>query len=162
MEHLAWTNMIRVDVARRYFDNYVTAWNPRDAHHSNISIHRPPEEDPCLLDTSEIFNIDHLDDYEQLANRVQCHTRCSVHSCLRKKGSSYMCRYNAPWELQDQSKIFVNDKGHKKYEPTRNNDRLNFHNIPLLSIWCANVDCQLVLSRHAVLKYIAKYASKSE
>ena len=69
-----------------------------------------------------------------------------------------MCRYNAPWELQDQSKIFVNDKGHKKYEPTPNDNRLNVHNIPLLSIWRANVDCQSALSRHAVLKYIAKYA----
>ena len=73
-----------------------------------------------------------------------------------------MCRYNAPWELQDQSKMFVNEKGHKKYEPAHNDDRLNVHNIPLLSIWRANVDFQPVLSRHAVLKYIAKYASKSE
>ena len=73
-----------------------------------------------------------------------------------------MCRYNAPWQLQDQSKIFVNDKGHKKYEPAHNDDRLNVHNIPLLSIWRSNVDFQPILSRHAVLKYIAKYASKSE
>ena len=52
-----------------------------------------------------------------------------------------MCQYNAPWELQDESKIFVNDKGQKKYEPARNDDRLNVHNITLLSIWCDNVDC---------------------
>ena len=71
MEKLDWTDTIRVDAARRYFDNYVTAWNPCDAHHRNISIHRPLEQDPCLLDTSEIFNTDPLDDYEQLANRVQ-------------------------------------------------------------------------------------------
>ena len=29
-------------------------------------------------------------------------------------------------------------------------------------MWRANVDCQPVVSRHAVLKYIAKYASKAE
>ena len=29
-------------------------------------------------------------------------------------------------------------------------------------MWHANVYCQLVVSRHAVLKYIAKYASKVE
>ena len=73
-----------------------------------------------------------------------------------------MCRYNAPWELQDQSKIFVNDKGHKKYEPTHNDGELNVHNIPLLSMWCVNVDCQPLFSCRAVLKYIAKYASKAE
>ncbi|KAH9307979.1 hypothetical protein KI387_035890, partial [Taxus chinensis] len=32
----------------------------------------------------------------------------------------------------------------------------------MIYIWRANVDCQPVLSRHAVLKYIAKYASKAE
>ena len=30
----------------------------------------------------------------------------------------------------------------------------------MLSIWRANVDCQPVLSRDVVLKYISKYASK--
>ena len=30
----------------------------------------------------------------------------------------------------------------------------------MLSIWRDNVDCQPVLSRHVVLKYISKYASK--
>ena len=76
MEQLDLKDTIIVDAARRYFDNYVTAWNPRDAHHRdahhrNISIHRPLCEDPCLLDTSEIFNTNPLDDYEQLTNRVQ-------------------------------------------------------------------------------------------
>ena len=85
MEQLDWKDTIRVDVARQYFDNYVTTWNPHDSHHRNISIHRPLEEDPFLLDISEIFNTNTLDDYEQLANRVQRHTRCNVHSCLRKK-----------------------------------------------------------------------------
>ena len=32
----------------------------------------------------------------------------------------------------------------------------------MLSIWRANVDCQPVLSHHAVLSYISKYASKAE
>ena len=82
MEQLDWKDAIRVDAARRYFDNYVTAWNPHDAHHRSISINRPLQEYPFLLDTSEIFNTNPLDDYDQLANRVQCHTRCSVHSCL--------------------------------------------------------------------------------
>ena len=68
MEQLDWKDTIRVDAARKYFDNYVTTWNTRDAHHRNISIRRPLREDTCLLDTSEIFNTNPLHDYEQLAN----------------------------------------------------------------------------------------------
>ena len=44
MEQLDWKYTTRVDAARRYFDNYVTAWNLRDAHHKNLSIHRPLQE----------------------------------------------------------------------------------------------------------------------
>ena len=58
--------------------------------------------------------------------------------------------------------MFIDDQGRKKYDPTRNDDRLNVHSIELLTIWRANVDFQPVLSRYVVLKYIAKYASKSE
>jgi hypothetical protein len=79
-----------------------------------------------------------------------------------KKGSILKCRYNAPWEVRDDSILFIDEKGKKKYEPTRNDDRLNVHNVDLLAMWRANVDCQPVVSRHVVLKYIAKYASKAE
>jgi hypothetical protein len=95
-------------------------------------------------------------------NRVQRHTKCSVDSCLHKKGYVVTCRYNAPWEVRDDSLLFIDEKGRKKYEPTRNDDRLNVHNVDLLAMWHANVDCQPVVSRHVVLKYIAKYASKEE
>ena len=71
MEQFAWNDARRVDATRLQFDNYVTTWNPRDAHHKNISIHRPLQEDPCLLDTIEIFNMNPLDDYEQLPIQVQ-------------------------------------------------------------------------------------------
>ena len=50
----------------------------------------------------------------------------------------------------------------KNYDLERNDDRLNVHNIDLLTMWRANVDCQLVPSQHAVLKYIAKYATKAK
>ena len=39
MEQQDWKDTRRVDATRQYFDNYVTAWNPRDARHRNISIH---------------------------------------------------------------------------------------------------------------------------
>ena len=62
--------MISVDATRRYFDKYVATWNPCDTHHMNITIHRALQEDPCLLDTSEIFNSNLLNDYDKLMNRV--------------------------------------------------------------------------------------------
>ena len=50
----------------------------------------------------------------------------------------------------------------KKYEPTRNDDKLNIHNQEMSKIWRENIDCQPIISRELVLKYIAKYASKAE
>ena len=63
--------MISVDATRRYFEKYVTTWNPCDTHHMNITIHQELQEDPFLLDTSEIFISNPFDDYENLTNRVQ-------------------------------------------------------------------------------------------
>ena len=39
---------------------------------------------------------------------------------------------------------------------------MNVHNAQLLAIWRANIDFQPILTRHAVLNYISKYAAKSE
>ena len=58
--------------------------------------------------------------------------------------------------------MFIDSSGQKKYSPARNDALLNVHNPLMLSVWRANVDCQPVLSRHAVLSYISKYASKVE
>ena len=71
-------------------------------------------------------------------------------------------QYKAPWPMPDKSKISLAENGQPKYNATKNDDRLNLHNPSILSIWRANVDCQPVLSINAVLKYIAKYASKAE
>ena len=62
----------------------------------------------------------------------------------------------------NHSKLFINDKGQKKYEPRHNDDRLKSHNVPVLSMWCVNFDFQPVVSYHPVLKYIAKYALRPE
>ena len=58
--------------------------------------------------------------------------------------------------------LFIDANGHKTYNPTRNDFVLNIHNPAMLSIWRDNVDFQPVISRHVVLKYISKYASKVE
>ena len=56
------------------------------------------------------------------------------------------CWYNALWDLCDESRLFIDDQGRKKYEPARNDDRLNVHNIDLLTMWRENVDFQPMLS----------------
>ena len=58
--------------------------------------------------------------------------------------------------------MFIDGNGKKTYIPARNDELLNIHNSSMLSIWRANVDCQPVLSRHVVMTYISKYASKAE
>ena len=58
--------------------------------------------------------------------------------------------------------MFIDGNGKKTYIPARNDELLNIHNSSMLSIWRENVDCQHVLSRHAILTYISKYASKAK
>ena len=58
--------------------------------------------------------------------------------------------------------MFIDSSSQKKYSPARNDALRNVHNPLMLSVWRANVDCQPVLSRHAVLSYISKYALKAE
>ena len=162
MESLNWEDTEAVDIARQFFDKYISAWNPRAPSTLNQPNAWPDPKDPCLLSTQQIFSTNPSSDYEQLVNCVERHTKCSESTCLRKKGSSLQCRYKAPWELHPKSALFIDSSGQKTYTPARNDDRLNSHNPTILSIWRANVDCQPVLSIHAVQKYIAKYASKAE
>lgn len=101
-------------------------------------------------------------DYEELLNCVEHHITCNVKSCLRKKGGKLVCRYKAPWELCHISKLYVDDNGEKRYEPRRNDDRLNMHNRETLMMWWANIDWKPILSKNVVINYIAKYAAKAE
>ena len=102
---------------------------------------RSPNDDPCLLDSTQIFSSNSSEDYEHLVNHVQRHTKCTLHSCLRKKGSILAYHYNAPWEVRNESLLSIDDKCHKKYVPAHNDDRVNVHNAALLTMWRANVDC---------------------
>ena len=73
-----------------------------------------------------------------------------------------VCRYHAPWDLCDRSKLYIDEQGEKNYEPRRNDDRVKTHNREILMMWRANIDWQLVLSKHVVINYIAEYAAKSK
>lgn len=124
-------------------------------------MHQSVEDDPCLLDTKEIFAANPLEDYEQLLNRVQRHTKCNEKTCLHRKGTTLECRYKFPWKVQMESSLYIDEMGQNTYRPTRNDEHLNIHNSNILQAWTANVDCQPILSHYVVLKYIAKYSSKA-
>jgi hypothetical protein len=75
MEILDWSNLSYVHGENTYFDRYVIAWNPRDIHHKKIMVPRSINDEPCLLNTYQIFSSTPHDDYEHLLNHVQRHTK---------------------------------------------------------------------------------------
>ena len=162
MDSLDWNDPLAVNSAKTYFKSFLTAWNPRPMHLRVSAFHRASYQDPCTLAASSIREGNQNDNYETLVNSVQRHTKCSESSCLRKKGTTLVCCYGFPFELQETSSMFIDNSGQKKYILARNDELLNVHNPLMLSVWRANVDFQHVLSCHAVLSYISKYASKVE
>ena len=132
IETLDWKDEDQVNKEISFFDKYVTTWNPRENHGTNIHMYQSIEDDPCFLDTKAILSSNPLQDYEQLLNRFQRHTKCSENSCLRKKGNKLECRYKCPWKVQNESSLHLDQKGQKTYHPTQNDDRLKFHNTNIL------------------------------
>ncbi|XP_059064700.1 uncharacterized protein LOC131856792 [Cryptomeria japonica] len=162
MDIIDWHNDNEVHMAKRFFDTYVSAWNPRTKADRNNTVSYAAIDDPCLADTAKIFSMSPTTDYEALVNTLERHTKCTQNTCLRKKGNLFKCRYKAPWPEQQTSTLTIDTNNKPCYTPTRNDDHLNIHSPCMLSIWRANIDCQSVTSRKAVLQYISKYASKSE
>ena len=72
------------------------------------------------------------------------------------------CCYGFPYELQATYSLFIDANGRKTYNPARNDSLINIHNPVMLSIWRDNVDCQHVLCKHVVFKYISNYASQAK
>ena len=139
METLNWDNIEEIDRAKQFFDQYISSWNPRLSTISSQSISQTNVEDPCLLSTSDILRKNPFNDYVQLINCIERHTKCTENTCLIK-GSSFECRYKEPWELHPHSSLVIDSNGQNTYTHARNDDRLNTHNPTILSIWHANVD----------------------
>ncbi|CAG8825288.1 24026_t:CDS:2, partial [Cetraspora pellucida] len=120
------------------------------------------EQHPCQKPLEELT--DDFDDYCQLVNKVQRHTKCSSSSCLvlNKRTNLEECRFGYPKELHNSTIIQSDDNNQPELLLRRNNPLVNPHCRIQLQGWRANVDIKPVLSLHAALSYIAKYASKSE
>ena len=64
MDTLDWNNKHEIDKAQKFFDNYVSAWNPRDQIERHNRSHHTANDDPCTLNTQKILSLDPLYDYE--------------------------------------------------------------------------------------------------
>ncbi|RHZ81257.1 hypothetical protein Glove_122g121 [Diversispora epigaea] len=111
-------------------------------HRGSVHVHGPdapvPDRHPCQKESCVLH--DNLQDYIDLINKLQQHTRCSPSYCIcvNKKGEQ-TCKFGYPKDISDHT--FVRDDRHG---------------------WRANVDLKQILSIYAALQYISKYASKSE
>ena len=91
MENFDWKNDANVKKACNFFDMYVCAWNLRDGAHRSDIVFQALLNDPCLLNTIEIFTTVHVHDYQEIINHVQRHTKCKEGTCLQKKGKKLEC-----------------------------------------------------------------------
>ncbi|GBB86546.1 hypothetical protein RclHR1_12970009 [Rhizophagus clarus] len=137
-----------------YIDSIVTTVNP--AMHAPI-----PEKHPCQKGSNEID--DRLQDYIKLINKLQQHTRCSPSYCKRTNREGVQtCRFGYPKEHIGVTFIREDKNGQPELCTARNNPYINPHNRIQLQGWRANMDLKPILSIHAALQYISKYASKAE
>ncbi len=138
----------------QYIDSMVTTINPD----MNAAI---PEQHPCQKVRDEID--DSSQDYIELINKLQRHTRCSPSYCIRvNRSGQQSCRFGYPKDHLDRTLIREDDKGQPELITARNDPFINPHNRLQLQGWRANVDLKPILSVHAALQYICKYASKGE
>ena len=118
------------------------------------------EQHPCQKGSDEID--DNTQDYIELINKLQRHTRCSPNYCIRKRAGQQQCRFGYPKVHRDCTVIQEDDKGQLELITARNDLYINSHNRLQLQGWRANVNLKPIISIHAALQYISKYASKSE
>ena len=109
-------------------------------------------------------------DYMALSNRTVRHV-CRTDYCLKSKlvngEVKYFCRFGSEeWELLDTSQlIFVEVETKKKDEkkfvekiiPSRNDVKMTEHNRLEFQHWKANINVQLCLDVHGVIKYTTKF-----
>ena len=145
-----------------YVDGIVSTNNPAIAPDgSNPECAPLPKTRPhvCNKPYAEVEDINM--DLVDLIATCQCHTRCSIAYCLKKRKGKQECRFGFPKPLQPVTSIVTED-GEPELLTARNDSLLNSYNPVQLSAWRANVDMQYVLSRRRVIHYVAKYATKPE
>ena len=139
---------------------------PEDFDWVKLAVH------PCQVSYDDIGLSEYDEDYTNLLNTVQRHTKCNSAYCLRRKtpNKDMTCRFNFPFEKCSQTYIQFEqitskdetEKYRAKIVTKRNDPRLNSHQRIQLQGWRANCDIQVVIDCTAWLEYLTKYASKPE
>lgn len=118
--------------AKAYYDCSVSSINP------SMSI------PPAVLHPSQIrstdVDIDDSHSISELLHHVRRHTRCTKEYCLRWNGHEINCRFKFPKQVQEQSILQEDDRGHSMYDLARNDEKLNKHNRFVAQTWRANTD----------------------
>jgi energy-coupling factor transporter ATP-binding protein EcfA2 len=139
---------------KKYYDTLITAVNPN----SNLT----HKKHPSTKTYNDVGDEEHLNDYTELLNCVQRHTKCTNY-CLRTVKKVQKCKFNFPFKLREESILkFDEEKNAWQYIPKRNDPLLNCHNRMVIELWRANIDIQVITDINVVIRYIAKYASKNE
>eukprot|EP01135_Chromosphaera_perkinsii_P008240 Nk52_evm1s1206 gene=Nk52_evmTU1s1206 len=106
------------------------------------------------------------EDLGSLVDLCQTH-KCSDTYCLRKKkrDGTPVCRFHfdtLEGKPCTRKSTIVFENGKPKFVPARNHKFINNFSGELMTEWRANHDVQVVLSKDAVLMYLAKYVAKTE
>ena len=139
-----------------YFEQFISTTHP-DINCPPAPVHTSRMRLSQVLDVNK--------DLAELLNRVQRHTKCSEEYCLRKnkkKGGIKECRFKFPFALRDHSEILISDDKDVEFLTSRNDSYLNKCNKFMIQTWRANIDISPVLSKRALINYLAKYITKSE
>ena len=155
-------------VVLQYVDFLLSTWNPCSPDEGWSK----PDTHPCQKSYLSLKDDQMENDYIDLLNSVQRHTKCSTKYCLRKgeSNSELECRFNFPFDDCGKTKIEFEQvhtkSGQQKYKAVivtkRNDSRLNRHQPLQLQGWRANCDIQIIVDYQACLEYLVKYASKGE
>jgi len=121
-----------------------------------------PNTHPCRMTYSEIEDFE--EDLGQLLHKVQRHTKCNENYCykINKKTRKRECRFKFPKDMQVSPTIDKAENGEFQFTPRRNDPMLNKFQQFIIQLWRANIDIAPVISKRALINYLAKYISKSE
>ena len=146
----------------QYVNRIVTTVNPAILPDGSNADSAPPKTDPHICNKPYAEVEDFQQDLSDLvAATCQRHTRCSAAYCLRTRDGWEKCRFGYPKPLQPKTTLVV-ENGEPELLTARNYGLVNGFKPVQLSTWRANVDIQYCVSRHRVIEYCAKYATKCE
>lgn len=141
-----------------YFTTLTQAWRP------GVIEPFDPQNNPCRIRLMDVPDGEAQQDLNRILCAIQRHSRCGTH-CMRKKrgtrGQQLECRYGFPVPLEPSNSLRI-EEGAWKFFPRRNDDKLARYNKFITLLWRGNSDFSPITSLEAVVKYIAKYASKGE